>query len=101
MRFRPLLPGAQMRQGRNAARLSERSCMAHIPTMTSADKSALRKQARQRRKALAHPDIAAMLAGYASALGLSPGAIVGGYHALLEEADPALLLKALATRGCR
>ena len=75
--------------------------MEHSPTMTSAEKIVLRKQARQRRKALAHPDIGAALAAHASVLGLSPGAIVGGYHALPEEADPALLLAALAAQGCR
>src|SRR5262249_53970840 len=31
---------------------------------------------------------------------LSTGTIVGGYHALPEEADPALLLKALVELGC-
>jgi 5-formyltetrahydrofolate cyclo-ligase len=75
--------------------------MAHTPAMTSADKSALRREARQKRKALAHPDIAAILAAHAPALKLAPGTIVGGYHALPEEADPALLLKALAASGCR
>ncbi|HWY62018.1 MAG TPA: 5-formyltetrahydrofolate cyclo-ligase [Rhizomicrobium sp.] len=61
----------------------------------------LRKLARQKRKTLAHPDIAAVLANHAPALGLQPGAIVGGYHALAEEADPSLLLDALAAAGCR
>ena len=74
--------------------------MTHTPTMTSADKSALRKAARQKRKALAHPDIAAALAAHAPALQMQAGAIVGGYHALPEEADPALLLKALVESGC-
>jgi 5-formyltetrahydrofolate cyclo-ligase len=63
-------------------------------------KSELRRQARERRKSFAHPDIAAALAAHAPALGLGRGAIVGGYHALPEEADPALLLKALVDRGC-
>ena len=64
-------------------------------------KAELRKEARQRRKALAHPDIAAALAAHAPALELWPGAVVGAYHALPEEADPALLLKALVARGRR
>ena len=63
-------------------------------------KPELRKEARQRRKALAHPDIAAALAAHASALKLAPGAVVGGYHALAGEADPALLLTELVARGC-
>jgi 5-formyltetrahydrofolate cyclo-ligase len=60
----------------------------------------LRKQAREKRKALAHPGIGAALAAHAPALNLSRGMIVGGYHALPQEADPALLLKALVERGC-
>src|ERR1700722_6823189 len=63
-------------------------------------KPELRKEARQRRKALEHPGIAAALAAHASALKLAPGAVVGGYHALAGEADPALLLKELVARGC-
>ena len=42
----------------------------------------------------------AALAAHAPALKLSRGAIVGGYHALPHEADPALLLKALVDSGC-
>ena len=63
-------------------------------------KSDLRKQARERRKALAHPDIGAQLAARAPALGLARGVLVGGYHALPQEADPAQLLKALVELGC-
>jgi 5-formyltetrahydrofolate cyclo-ligase len=66
-----------------------------LPTKTE-----LREQARQKRKTLGHGDIGAALAAHAGALGPRPGAIVGGYHALPEEADPALLLKALAALGC-
>ena len=61
-------------------------------------KTELRKEARLRRKS--HPDIAGALARHAAALGLAHGAVVGGYHALPDEADPALLLKELVTRGC-
>lgn len=63
------------------------------------NKSELRKDARARRVALAAamPDFAARLAAHAGAL--APGGIVGGYHALPGEADPALLLVALAQRG--
>jgi 5-formyltetrahydrofolate cyclo-ligase len=63
-------------------------------------KSDLRRAAREQRKALAHPDIAAALAAHAIQLGLPRGAIVGGYHALPHEADPAQLLKVLVDMGC-
>jgi 5-formyltetrahydrofolate cyclo-ligase len=66
-----------------------------LPTKTE-----LRKQAREKRKTLAHPDIGAALAAHAPALQLPRGMIVGGYHALPQEADPALLLKALVAQGC-
>jgi 5-formyltetrahydrofolate cyclo-ligase len=60
----------------------------------------LRKAARERRKTLASADFPAALAVHADALGTRPGMIVGGYHALPDEADPAALLEALAARGC-
>jgi len=60
----------------------------------------LRKSAREKRKLLAHHNIAAALAAHAIQLKLAPGAIVGGYHALPEEADPHLLLQALVARRC-
>jgi 5-formyltetrahydrofolate cyclo-ligase len=63
-------------------------------------KSDLRRAAREKRKALAHQGIGAALAAHAPALKLSRGTIVGGYHALPQEADPALLLKALVALGC-
>ena len=64
-------------------------------------KSELRQQSRERRKALAAalPDFARLLAAQADALPLKPGMIVGAYHALPDEADPALLLEALVERG--
>ena len=64
-------------------------------------KSQLRHDARERRATLASatPDFARTLAGQVDALPLTPGMIVGGYHALASEADPALLLQALAERG--
>jgi 5-formyltetrahydrofolate cyclo-ligase len=64
-------------------------------------KSDLRKIAREKRKGAAHPDIGAALAAHAGALTLAPGSVVGAYHALPEEADPALLLQALAAKGYR
>ena len=63
-------------------------------------KSDLRKLAREKRKAVPHPDIGAALAAHAADLKLAPGSVVGGYHALPEEADPALLLQALMQKGC-
>ena len=86
--------------GRKAARLSERPVMPHTRAVTPTTKTELRKQAREKRKTLAHADIGAALAAHAPALKLSRGAIVGGYHALPDEADPALLLKALVDSGC-
>ncbi len=62
-------------------------------------KTELRKAARERRRALASAGFPAALAAHADALGTKPGTIVGGYHALPDEADPALLLDALALRG--
>jgi 5-formyltetrahydrofolate cyclo-ligase len=64
-------------------------------------KSELRHEARERRAALAaaQPDFAQALATHADALPMTPGMIVGGYHALSSEADPALLLRALVERG--
>jgi len=64
-------------------------------------KSELRHQARTRRAALAaaSPDFAERLAAHADALAVAPGVVVGGYHALSSEADPALLLRALVERG--
>jgi 5-formyltetrahydrofolate cyclo-ligase len=64
-------------------------------------KIALRTETRERRSRLAAalPGFTAALAAQADALPLKPGSIVGGYHALPQEADPALLLQALAERG--
>jgi len=61
----------------------------------------LRKDARQMRHRLAFamPGFAQALAAFADMLPLAPGSVVGGYHALAGEADPKLLLEALAARG--
>jgi 5-formyltetrahydrofolate cyclo-ligase len=56
--------------------------------------------AREQRRALAHPGFALAIAPYAEDMALAPGTIVGGYHALPEEADPALLLARLVEMGC-
>lgn len=64
-------------------------------------KKTLRAELRTCRAALAAamPDHAARLGGHAAALTLPEGAIVGGYMALVGEADPALLMVQLARRG--
>jgi len=63
-------------------------------------KSDLRKLAREKRKNFRQPEIGAELAALAGALKPAPGSVVGGYHALPGEADPALLLQALVAKGC-
>lgn len=71
--------------------------------MTStASKQALRKEARARRRTLADamPDFADRVARHASALDITAGDVVGGYHALWDEADPKRLLARLVAVGC-
>ena len=63
-------------------------------------KSDHRSAARQKRLSLAYKDFAADIARHAEALQIAKGAIVGGYHALPDEADPALLLERLVELGC-
>lgn len=63
------------------------------------DKPALRKEAVARRRSLAYPDFADRLASFAAVLALAPGAVVSGYRAMRDEADPHSLLLALALRG--
>jgi 5-formyltetrahydrofolate cyclo-ligase len=65
------------------------------------DKPELRRAARTRRKALARDDFALAIAPYAEDLPIRCGMIVGGYHALREEADPSLLLARLVGLGCQ
>ena len=69
--------------------------------MPLASKSELRRAAREKRRQFPHPDIGAARPPHAPALNLPRGTIVGGYHALPGEADPALLLGRLAAQGCR
>ena len=66
--------------------------------MTS--KQDLRVAAREKRLGLKRADFAAELARHVQALAIPKGAIVGGYHALPDEADPALLLERLVELGC-
>jgi 5-formyltetrahydrofolate cyclo-ligase len=49
---------------------------------------------------LARKDFAGQIARHAEALQISKDAIVGGYHALPDEADPSLLLERLVELGC-
>jgi 5-formyltetrahydrofolate cyclo-ligase len=63
-------------------------------------KQDFRAIAREKRLALKHPDFAKEIARHAEGLPVQQGSIVGGYHALPEEADPALLLERLVGLGC-
>lgn len=67
--------------------------------MLSATKADLRRSAREKRKTLARSGFAEEIARYADALPVRDGATIGAYHALPEEADPALLLETLAAKG--
>ncbi|HEY2008789.1 MAG TPA: 5-formyltetrahydrofolate cyclo-ligase [Rhizomicrobium sp.] len=66
----------------------------------SSPKTELRRMARERRKALADSGFVLAIAPFAEDLPIRCGMIVGGYHALPEEADPALLLERLVELGC-
>ena len=66
---------------------------------STSDKSQLRKLARAARKALRSDAFAQRLAAHAGHLNVRPGLIVAGYHAHQDEADPSLLLQALAEAG--
>jgi 5-formyltetrahydrofolate cyclo-ligase len=64
-------------------------------------KAELRRIAQFHRAGLKLGGFAARLAGYADMLDVPPDAIVAGYHAHRGEADPGLLLQALAGKGAR
>jgi len=84
-----------------AASLSERlSNQRRKLEMPSLNKSELRAAAREKRLSLKRADFAEELARHAQALGAAKGTVVGGYHALPDEADPALLLERLVELGC-
>jgi 5-formyltetrahydrofolate cyclo-ligase len=63
-------------------------------------KGDLRQAAREKRLGLKDPRFAESLARHAEQLGVPAGTVVGGYHALPDEADPALLLERLVDLGC-
>jgi 5-formyltetrahydrofolate cyclo-ligase len=64
------------------------------------DKFELRKVAREKRLTLVRKDFAGEIASHAEALQIPKGSVVGGYHALPDEADPAVLLERLVELGC-
>jgi 5-formyltetrahydrofolate cyclo-ligase len=66
----------------------------------SPEKAELRRDARAGRRTLAGADFAAQIARHAEALQIPKGSVVGGYHAMPEEADPARLLERLVELGC-
>jgi len=63
------------------------------------DKTELRRQAEAHRKTLVALGHAAALAAYVDALAIAPGAVVAGYAAFRDEADPKALMLATAARG--
>jgi 5-formyltetrahydrofolate cyclo-ligase len=76
----------------------------HTPTAnavpsTLLTKAQLRDVARARRAELFNDGFAGAIAVHAGNLKIAPGAIVAGYHAHRDEADPALLLEALMRAG--
>jgi 5-formyltetrahydrofolate cyclo-ligase len=71
------------------------------PLFTMIAKPDLRHSAREKRRALADKGFALAITPYAEDLPITPGMIVGGYHALPEEADPSLLLARLVELGCQ
>ena len=78
----------------------------HTPTAnavpsTLPSKAEFRDLARRRRADLRFDGFATAMAAHAGSLHIAPGAIVAGYHAHRDEADPALLLQALARMGAR
>ena len=66
----------------------------------SSEKTELRRVLREKRRGLKAADFARQIARHADALEIPKGAVVGGYHALPDEADPALLLERLVELGC-
>jgi 5-formyltetrahydrofolate cyclo-ligase len=68
--------------------------------MPSLNKSELRHAAREKRLSLKSAGFAAAIARHAESVGIAKGTVVGAYHALPDEADPALLLERLVELGC-
>ena len=62
-------------------------------------KGAIRAQARLHRATLTRADFAARIARFVADLALANGAIVTGYDPIRDEADPRMLMSALAALG--
>ena len=69
-------------------------------TFSQVSKQELRATAREKRLSLKRKGFAAEIARRAENLNLAKGIIVGGYHALPDEADPVRLLEKLVELGC-
>jgi len=94
-----------LREGGGAASLGERLGNRHERFLMSGlilskTKQDLRAAAREKRRGLKRVDFGAEIARHAQALEIPKGSVVGGYHALPDEADPALLLERLVELGC-
>jgi len=92
-----------LREGRGAASLGERLGNRHqwsLMIEPKLSKYHLRATARDKRRMLVRKDFAHQIARHAEALPIQEGTVVGGYHALPDEADPALLLERLVELGC-
>ena len=63
-------------------------------------KHEFRVAAREKRLSLKQADFAQTIARHAGDLQIPKGSVVGGYHALPDEADPVLLLERLVELGC-
>jgi 5-formyltetrahydrofolate cyclo-ligase len=72
-----------------------------VPSASFSEKQALRRHAREKRRALADSDFALRLAEFAEDLNLAPDSVVGAYHAHKDEADPSELLARLVELGAR
>jgi 5-formyltetrahydrofolate cyclo-ligase len=75
----------------------------HTPTAnavpsTLPSKAEIRERARRRRAELRTDGFAGALGAHAGLLKIPAGAIVAGYHAHRDEADPSMLLQTLAKR---
>lgn len=63
------------------------------------EKSDLRREALARRPALLRPHMGEALAAQVAVLEIPPGAVVAGFAAFRDEADPGLLMRALGAQG--
>ena len=91
-----------LREVDGAASQSERLGNRHQSSTTEPmhSKSELRTAAREKRLSLVRKDYAGEIARHAESLKIAKASVVGGYHALPDEADPRLLLERLVELGC-